>query len=239
MCFAWLCATLGSVAFGPVDAGPPSPRTIKTVAGTGQPGLAGDGGPAVRAQFSLPLDLARDAAGNLYVADAGNNRIRKITAEGLMTTVAGSGATGRLQGGFSGDGGPATEAELHGPSAIAIGPAGALIVADALNNRVRRIEPNGTIITVAGNGTEGFRGDGGSATDAELDSPSGLAVDAVGNLYIADTNNHRVRKVTPAGIITTVAGAGPTGYLEGGFAGDGGPATAARPPEAPQSRRRR
>jgi sugar lactone lactonase YvrE len=174
------------------------------------------------------MGLAVDSSGTLYVADAGNHRIRRITAGGSIAAVAGSGVTEYLAGGFAGDGGPATEAELNVPSAVAIGPGSALIVADARNNRVRRIEANGDIVTVAGNGTEGFGGDGGPATDAELDFPSGLAVDGGGNIYIADTNNHRVRKVTPTGMITTVAGSGPTGYLAGGFSGDGGPATAAR-----------
>jgi sugar lactone lactonase YvrE len=223
----WVSTLLGIVAVG-VDAGSDAVRAIRSIAGTGQPGLAGDGGAAARAQLSLPLGLAVDGAGDLYVTDAGNHRIRRITAKGLIATVAGSGATGYLEGSFAGDGGPGTEAELNVPSAVAIGPGSALIVADTRNNRVRKLEPGGTIVTVAGNGTEGFGGDGGAATDAELDFPSGLAVDRAGNIYIADTNNHRVRKVTPTGIITTVAGSGPTGYLAGGFAGDGGPATAAR-----------
>jgi len=146
----------------------------------------------------------------------------------MITTVAGSGPTGYLQGGFGGDDGPAIAAELHVPSALVVGPVGALILADARNNRVRRITADGTITTVAGNGTEGFRGDGGPATEAELDFPAGVALDAVGNLYVSDTDNHRVRKVTPDGIITTVAGSGPTGYLNGSLGGDGGPAIAAR-----------
>jgi len=225
---AALWGVSGIVIVGPGEAGPAPARAIGSVAGSGQPGFAGDGGPAVRAHLDLPMGLAVDRAGTLFIADAGNHRVRKVTPGGRILATAGSGAPGYSEGGFAGDGGRATEAELNVPSALAIGPGSSLIVADARNNRVRMIAPNGTIVTVAGNGTEGFGGDGGPATDAELDFPSGLAVDTGGNIYIADTNNHRVRKVTPAGIITTIAGSGPTGYLAGGFAGDGGPATAAR-----------
>lgn len=223
-----LLALLGNVSPGPADTARGIPVAVTTLAGTGDEGLAGDGGPPGRARLSRPAGLIIDAAGDLYVADAGNNRIRKIPRLGAITTVVGNGPTGFLQGGFGGDGGPATEAELNAPSAVVVGPGGDLVVADARNNRVRRIAADGTITTVAGNGTEGFRGDGGSAAEAELDFPAGLAVDGAGNLYIADTNNHRVRKVTRDGTITTVAGSGPTGYLQGGLAGDGGSATAAR-----------
>jgi sugar lactone lactonase YvrE len=223
-----LLALLGNVALGRADTARGIPSAVTTLAGTGDAGLAGDGDAPGRARLSRPAGLAVDAAGNLYVADAGNNRIRRILRRGAITTVAGGGPTGYLQGGFAGDGGPATEAELNAPSAVAVGPTGDLFVADARNNRVRLISADGTITTLAGNGTEGFRGDGGPATEAELDFPAGLAVDRAGNLYIADTNNHRVRKVTPDRTITTVAGSGPTGYLQGGLAGDGRPATAAR-----------
>ena len=223
-----LLACLGGLVLLPAAGFRPIGGAITTHAGTGQEGLAGDGGLARRAHLSLPAGLALDAAGTLYVADAGNNRLRKITPRRIITTAAGSGPTGYLQGGFAGDGGPATEADLNAPSAVVLEPGGVVVLADARNNRVRRVAPGGTITTVAGNGTEGFRGDDGPAIDAELDFPAGLGLDGAGNLYIADTDNHRVRKVTPQGIITTVAGSGPTGYLRGGFAGDGGPAIAAR-----------
>jgi DNA-binding beta-propeller fold protein YncE len=219
---------LALLAPGPTEAARADELAITAVAGTGVEGLAGDGGPAARAQLALPAGLALDGAGHLYVADAGNNRVRKISPERIITTIAGSGPTGYLRGGFGGDGGPATEAELNTPTAVIVAPDGAVLIADARNNRVRRIAPDGTIATLAGNGTEGFRGDGGPAADAELDFPSGLALDAAGSLYIADTDNHRVRRVTPDGTIATIAGSGPTGYLRGGFGGDGRPATAAR-----------
>jgi sugar lactone lactonase YvrE len=223
-----LLALLGNVAPGRADAACAAPSAVTTLAGTGDEGLAGDGGAPGRARLSRPAGLAIDGAGDLYVADAGNNRIRRIVRRGAITTIVGAGPTGHLQGGFAGDGGPATEAELDAPSAVAVGPTGDLFVADSRSNRVRRIAADGTITTVAGNGTEGFRGDGGPAVEAELDFPTGLALDRAGNLYIADTNNHRVRKVAADRTITTVAGSGPTGYLQGGLAGDGGPATAAR-----------
>jgi sugar lactone lactonase YvrE len=188
--------------------------------------LAGRGGEDLG--LSEPAGLAVDGAGNLYVADAGRNRVRRISRDGAISTVAGRGPAGVLRGGFAGDGGPAVEAELDTPTAVAVGPAGDLFIADSGNHRVRRVAVDGTITTVAGNGTEGFSGDGGPATDAELDFPAGVAVSGAGELYIADTNNHRVRKVTADGIIATVVGSGPAGYLQGALAGDGGPATAAR-----------
>jgi sugar lactone lactonase YvrE len=189
--------------------------TITTVAGNGTPGFSGDGGPATNASLASPTGVAVDAAGNLYIADAGNDRVRKVSASGTITTVAGTGTPG-----FSGDGGPATGAGLVYPSGVAVDAAGNLYIADTYNNRVRKVSASGTITTVAGNGTPGFSGDGGPATNASLASPSGVAVDAAGNLYIADPDNSRVRKVSTSGTITTVAGNGTPG-----FSGDGGPAT--------------
>ena len=192
--------------------------TITTVTGSGEPGFAGDGGPATDAQLSRPYDVAVDAAGNLFVADGFNHRIRKIDTAGTITTVAGTG-----QQGFWGDGGPAAEAELYLPTGVAVDAAGNLLVADRSNHRIRKVDAAGTITTVAGSGERGFAGDGGPATDAQLQWPFGVAVDAAGNLFVADQWNHRIRKVDAAGTITTVAGNG-----ERGFAGDGGPATEAR-----------
>jgi uncharacterized protein YjiK len=189
--------------------------TITTVAGSGTYGFSGDGGPATDAGLSSPYGVAVDAAGNLYIADAGNSRVRKVSTSGTITTVAGSGTYG-----FSGDGGPATNAALSSPQGVALDAAGNLYIADAHNSRVRKVSTSGTITTVAGNGTFGFSGDGGPATDAGLNSPVGVTVDAAGNLYIADSGNHRVRKVSTSGTITTVAGDGTFG-----FSGDGGPAT--------------
>ncbi len=198
--------------------------TITTVAGNGSFGYSGDGGPATNSRLSSPTGVAVDAAGNLYIADTSNHRVRKVSASGTITTVAGSGTTGSFDNGYSGDGGPATDAQLAYPSGVAVDAAGNLYIADSINNRVRKVSASGTITTIAGSGTTGYAGggysgDGGPATDARLNYPSGVAVDAAGNLYIADGNNHRVRKVSTSGTITTVAGNGNRGY-----SGDGGPA---------------
>ena len=191
--------------------------TITTVAGNGVGGYSGDGGPATAASLDRPPGVALDAAGNLYIADYWNNRIRKVAPGGTITTVAGNGV-----GGYSGDGGPATAASLAYPAGVVVDAAGNLYIADHDNARIRKVTPGGTITTVAGNGVHGYSGDGGPATAASLSYPKGVAVDAAGNLYIADMYNYRIRKVTPAGVITTAAGNGVQGY-----SGDGGPATAA------------
>jgi sugar lactone lactonase YvrE len=190
---------------------------ITTVAGTGVSGFSGDGGAATSAQLVNPWGVAVDGAGNLFIADSGNNRIRKVTAAGIITTVAGTTL------GFSGDGGAATSAQLVNPWGVAVDGAGNLFIADTSNNRIRKVTVDGIITTVAGTGTRGFSGDGGPATSAQLSVPEGVAVDGAGNLFIAEFNNQRIRKVTAAGIITTVAGTGISG-----FSGDGGPATSAR-----------
>jgi len=200
---------------------------ITTVAGSGPGGEAagggfsGDDGPATSAQLSGPQSVIVDASGNLFIADTYNNRIRRVSVSGIITTVAGSGPRG-----FSGDGGPATAASLYYPSDVAVDSAGNLFIADFDNQRIRKVSASGIITTVAGNGTQGFSGDGGPATAASLYYPSGVAVDASGNLFIADSGNSRIRKVSASGIITTVAGSGPSGFSSG-FSGDGGPATSA------------
>ena len=152
---------------------------ITTVAGNGTAGFSGDNGPATSAQLNHPLGVAVDSAGNLYIADYWNNRIRKVS-NGVITTVAGNGNAG-----FSGDNGPATSAQLNYPTGVAVDSAGNLYIADSHNNRIRKVS-NGMITTVAGNGTSGFSGDNGPATSAQLYAPEGVAVDAAGNLYIAD-----------------------------------------------------
>jgi sugar lactone lactonase YvrE len=194
----------------------PGTDMIATVAGTGVAGFAGDGGPATMAQLTNPEGIAVDGAGNLYIADRDNHRVRKVTPAGTISTVAGTGAAG-----FSGDGGQASAAQLKGPQGVAVDGAGALYIADTGNSRVRRVAPDGVITTVAGSGTAGFSGDGGQAILAQLGAPSALAIDGSANLFILDTN--RVRKVAPGGVISTVAGTGTAG-----FSGDGGPATAAQ-----------
>ena len=163
---------------------------ISLFAGTGTYGFAGDGGPASAAQFRTPWGLAFDAAGNLYIADVFNNRIRKIAPDGVISTVAGTGTAG-----FSGDGGPAISARLSGPGGVAVDAAGNLYIADSFNHRIRRVDPAGVISTVAGTGLAGFSGDGGLATAAQLNFPTGLAVDVVGNLFVSDTENDRIRRI--------------------------------------------
>jgi sugar lactone lactonase YvrE len=190
---------------------------ITTVAGNGTEGYSGDGGPATSAELRAPYGVAVDNAGNLFIADLGNNRIRMVTAAGTITTVAGNGTNG-----YSGDGGPATSAELSIPWGVAVDGAGNLFIADWGNQRIRKVNTAGTITTVAGNSAQGYSGDGGPATSAELSLPSGVAVDGAGNLFIADTNNQRIRMVNTAGTVTTVAGTGTAGY-----SGDGGPASGA------------
>jgi uncharacterized protein YjiK len=202
--------------------------TITTIAGTGSYGFSGDGGPATNASLAFPTGVAVDAAGNVYIADSDNHRVRKVSMSGTITTVAGSGTTGYSGGGYSGDGGPATGATLNNPYGVAVDTSGSLYIADTYNSRVRKVSTSGTITTIAGSTTQGLSGDGGPATDAGLAFPYGVAVDSAGNVYIADTDNHRVRKVSTSGTITTIAGSGTTGYSGGGYSGDGGPATSAR-----------
>ncbi|WP_322986669.1 RICIN domain-containing protein [Streptomyces sp. S584] len=191
---------------------------INTVAGTGTAGFSGDGGPAAKAQLNYPLGVAVDSTGTLYISDHGNHRVRKISADGKISTVAGTGVAG-----FKGDDGPAASAQLNGPYALAVNEADLLFITDGNNHRVRRVAADGSISTVAGRGTAGFSGDGGPATSAQLNLPLGVVVDSAGTLYISDYNNHRVRKVSPSGEITTFAGKGTAG-----FGGDGGPAAAAQ-----------
>ena len=206
----------------------PAPGTITTVAGTGPAGFSGDNGPAIKARLDYPIGIAIDAAGNVFIGDGANTRVRKVSPDGIITTVAGTGVEG-----FSGDGGPATKARLAGALWLGLDGAGNLYLSDSSHHRVRKVSPDGIITTVAGSGPTtseapgDFAGDGGPATEARLYYPDGLAVDAAGNLFIADTGNHRIRKVSPDGTITTVAGSGPTGPDKGVAAGDGGPALAA------------
>lgn len=194
---------------------------ITTVAGNGTPTTSGDGGPAVQAGVQSPNGVAVDASGNLYISmSSGANtfRVRKVdAATGIITTVAGNGGFG-----YSGDGGPATQASVF-PCGVALDAAGDLYIADCLFSVVRKVDTSGIITTVAGNGTAGYSGDGGPATQAQFNNPNGIAADGAGNLYIADQGNSVVRKVDTSGVITTFAGTG-----VGGYSGDGGPATQAQ-----------
>lgn len=195
-----------------------SSGVITTYAGTGEQGFSGDGGPAKNAMMFYPERMACDSGGNLYVADTHNNRVRKISPDGLITTVAGTGDAN-----YSGDGGLATPAALNFPQAVAADNAGNLYIGDRGNGRIRKVTPAGIVTTFAGNGSNGYSGDGGPATNAQLSGPNDAALDSNGNIYVPDAGNHRVRKISTDGVITTVAGNGIAGY-----SGDGGPATSAR-----------
>ena len=202
-----------------------STGTVTTVAGNGTRGFSGDGQAATAAELNFPVAVAVDASGNLFIADLYNNRIRKVSAGGTITTVAGNGAVNSQsgQGTYSGDNGPAISAGLNLPYGVAVDGSGNLFIADLYNNRVRKVNTAGTITTVAGNGQQGFSGDGAQATAASLAQPYGIAVDPSGNLFIADYGNDRVRKVSSTGVITTIAGNG-----NPAFSGDGGQAAAAQ-----------
>lgn len=192
---------------------------ITTVAGTAEFGSGGDGGLATRAQLAQPLGIAVDGAGNLFIAECLGARIRRVSASGIITTVAGTGRTG-----YSGDGGPAVNAQLACPHGVAADGAGNVYITDTDNQRLRKVGVDGTISTVAGNGSQGFAGDGGPAASAQLFAPTSLALDPAGSLYIADTGNNRIRKISRDGTISTVAGGGQSTLSSGN---DGIQATAA------------
>lgn len=190
---------------------------LTRIAGNSRPGFSGDGGSALSAQLWSPLGLAVDSAGNVFVADSANNRIRRIAANGIITTVAGTGVAG-----FSGDAGPAVSAQLSAAAGVALDANGNLFIADSGNNRVRKVTPAGVITTIAGNGKSTYAGDGGPALSAQFSATS-IAIDSFGNLYLGDTANYRIRKILTDGSITTVAGSGFPGNT-----GDGGSALAAQ-----------
>jgi hypothetical protein len=215
-----------------VDFPPPAPApaagvgTVVTVAGNGIPGLAGDGRPATAARLFNAFGIAVDRNGDLSIADADANRVRKVDGRtSLISTVAGSTPFEHLPGlyvlqyigGFGGDGEQATAAQLNHPEEVAVDGTGNLYISDYSNHRVRKLDPNGIITTVAGNGQYGFSGDGQAATKAQLAFPAGLAVDQAGNLFVIDSRR-RVRKVGPNGIITTFAGGGKAKVTDGAAA---------------------
>ena len=241
-------------------------QIMTTVAGNGTAGFSGDSGQAASAELNQPSGVAIDASGNIYIADTNNNRVRKVSPGGVITTVTGAGGVGfspalsqpsavfvdgsgnlfiadpgnyqirevsasgvitTVAGsgtfGFSGDGGPATASDLNQPQGVFVDASGNIFIADTASFRIRKVTAsNGNISTVAGNGTQGYAGDGGLATSAELNNPTGVFVDSAGNIYIADSGNNRVRKVSTSGNITTIAGTGTAGYF-----GDNGLATSA------------
>src|SRR4030095_14564851 len=162
---------------------------VTLIAGNGSQGYSGDGGPAISAQLNIPGGIALDSSGNLYIADSGNYRVRKVTPQGVISTVAGTGVSG-----FSGDGGPATSARINYPRDVAVDGSGNLYIADGPNYRVRKVTPEGLISTIAGTGTYGFSGDGGPALSASIGFINGLTIDGAGNLWMSDTNNQRIRK---------------------------------------------
>jgi RHS repeat-associated protein len=198
-----------SVSTGPIPA-----AAIRTFAGKTPGGFGGDGGPATDARFKNPYGLAVGPDGSVYIADSGNHRIRRVGPDGNITTVAGNGTAG-----FAGDNGPATSAELNEPFGVAVGPDGSLFIVDQSNNRIRQVRPDGKIVTIAGNGSSTFGGDGGPATSAGM-LPWGVAVGPDGAVYIADRSNSRIRMVDQNGTISTVAGNGLALPV-----GDGVPAT--------------
>lgn len=191
--------------------------TLSTICGNGTAGYAGDNGPATAATAYLPYGLCLDTAGNIFFSDEHSHVVRRISrATGIITTVAGNGTAG-----FSGDGGPATDAQLAQPQGICVDIYGNIYIADKANLRIRKVDAlTGAISTYAGNGINGYSGDGGPATDTRLSFPRGVAVDLAGNVYIADYSNSRIRKVSATGIISTIAGRGTMGY-----SGDNGLAT--------------
>lgn len=191
---------------------------VTVVAGNGQIGFSGDGGPATSASFTFPWNMDLDATGNLYITDGENWRVRKVDVTGIITTIAGNGIRG-----FSGDLGPATAASIGGSASARLDAQGNLYIADAGNNRIRKVDTQGIIRTIAGNGVAASAGDGGQAAIASLNGPIDLVITPNGQIYIAEISGHRVRRIGTNGIITTVAGTGVPGS-----SGDGGPAAVAQ-----------
>lgn len=192
--------------------------TITTIAGNGIQGFSGDGGPATAAELYGPVGVFVDAPGNTFIVDCGNQRIRKVSPTGIITTMAGNGNYA-----YAGDGGPATNASFKGPAQVTGDNYGNLFISDVFNHCIRKIDASGNISTITGNGSPGFSGDGGPANLAQLFYPSGVTVDYAGNIFIADAGNSCIRKIDNTGIITTVAG-----NHTPGFSGDDGAATAAQ-----------
>ncbi len=196
---------------------------LSVIAGTGEGGFSGDGGPANKAQLHAPHDLLFDATGNLLIADTYNQRIRRVDASGVITTIAGNGNAE-----YAGDGGAATAASLNNPQSIAFDTENRLVIADTYNHVIRRVERNGIITTIAGT-VPGHGGDGGPATKAQINLTMAVAVATDDSIFISDAANSRIRRIAPDGTIQTIAGFGPAqDTYGGGFAGDDGPAAKAK-----------
>lgn len=187
-------------------------QTISTYAGTGASGSTGDGGAATSATFGNCHGVATDAAGNLYITDAVNHKIRQVTPAGVISTYIGTGVAG-----YNGEGVGIAVAQINNPYGIAVSAVGDIYFCETAGNRVRMIK-EGAVKTIAGDGVPGFSGDGGAATAARVNGPSGIVADALGNVYFSDGGNHRVRKINPAGVITTVAGNGSVTFTTDGLA---------------------
>lgn len=196
---------------------------LAVLAGTGEGGFSGDGGPASKARLHAPHDTALDRTRSVLVADTYNHRVRRIDRLGMIRTIAGNGRAA-----YAGDGGPAVKASLNNPQGIAVAQDGALYIADTYNHMVRRVDGRGIITTFAGS-EPGLAGDGGPAVKAQLSLPNAVAVAPDGSVYISDSGNNRIRRVRPDGIIETVLGTGPgSGTAGAGYGGDGGPAEKGR-----------
>lgn len=192
--------------------------TITTIAGTGDPAFSGDGASAGEATLNRPTGIWFASDSSIYVSDTDNFRIRRISADGTITTVVGNGTEG-----FSGDGGPATDASINKAHGVAVSTDGEIILCDTRNHRIRKVAADGTISTIAGTGTAAFGGDEGPASEASLNRPHGLFLDDAGNIFFTDTNNNRVRRIDPMGRISTVAGNGvDESSGDGGFATEAG-----------------
>jgi serine/threonine-protein kinase len=191
--------------------------TVTPIAGNGTAGFSGDGGPATAAELNGPGTAVEDKNGNIYLPDTSNNRVRKITPDGTISTVAGNGTAG-----FSGDGGPATQAEINSVEGMAVGPDGSLYLADYTNERIRKVAPDGIITTIAGTGQKGYTGTPTPAVSAQISDPNSIAIADDGTIYIGNLGSDSIQKIDKNGMLSTFAGNGKTGRT-----GDGGPATSA------------